>query len=107
VRDLDYAALYRQVKIDTKVDVLKGVTRQFNNRMEERITERTRIERDWHNTLLQSFQGVLLKFSVIQYIMRDSPDEASEVLERTLCQAREAITEGRNAVQGLRSSAVL
>src|SRR4029077_686682 len=34
-----------------------------NLRLEERVNERTRIARELHDTLLGSFQGVLLKFS--------------------------------------------
>ena len=83
------------------------VTRQFNLRLEERVAERTRIARDLHDTLLQSFQGVLLKFSTARYLMRERPDDAEEMLERTIDQAREAITQGRDKVQGLRSSTVI
>jgi signal transduction histidine kinase/ligand-binding sensor domain-containing protein len=74
---------------------------------QERINERTRIARDLHDTLLQSFQGVLLKFSSVKYVMRTHPDEAEDALERIIEQARAAIIEGRDAVQGLRSSTVL
>ena len=74
---------------------------------QERINERTRIARDLHDTLLQSFQGVLMKFSTVKYVMRSRPDEAEEALERIIDQARAAIIEGRDAVQGLRSSTVV
>jgi hypothetical protein len=40
----------------------------------------------------------------LHYVIRDRPDEAEQTLERLLEQGRQAITEGRNAVQGLRSS---
>jgi signal transduction histidine kinase len=86
---------------------LRQVARRFNLRMEERINERTRIARDLHDTLLQSFQGVLLKFSSLKYLIPDRPTEAVESLERMIDQARAAITEGRDAVQGLRSSTVV
>jgi signal transduction histidine kinase len=85
---------------------LRQVARQFNMRMEERVGERTRIARDFHDTLLQSFQGVLLKFSAISYRIPDRP-EIQETLEGVIEQARQAITEGRDAVQGLRSSTVV
>jgi len=75
-------------------------------RLEERVNERTRIARELHDTLLQSFQGVLLNFSGVTYLIRDRPAEAQETLERVIGQARQAITEGRDAVQGLRNSAV-
>jgi signal transduction histidine kinase len=82
---------------------LRQVARQFNIRMEERVNERTRIARDFHDTLLQSFQGVLLKFHAVTYLFPDRPDEARKTLEGVIEQARQAITEGRDAVQGLRS----
>ena len=72
-------------------------------RMEERVNERTRIARDFHDTLLQSFQGVLLKFHAVTYQLHDRP-EAEKTLQNVIEQARQAIVEGRDAVQGLRSS---
>jgi signal transduction histidine kinase len=60
-----------------------------------------------HDTLLQSFQGVLLKFSTVKYVIPTRPDEAVETLDRIIEQARAAVTEGRDAVQGLRSSTVV
>ena len=75
-------------------------------RLEERVSERTRIARELHDTLLQSFQGVLLKFSVVTYMLPDRP-EARKMLEGVIEQARQAIAEGRDAVQGLRSSTVV
>jgi signal transduction histidine kinase len=86
---------------------IRYIRREFNIRLEARVGERTRVARDLHDTLLQSFQGVLLKFSTVKYMMRVRPDEAEETLERTIEQARAAITEGRDAVQGLRSSTMV
>jgi len=76
-------------------------------RMEERLSERTRIARELHDTLLQSFQGILLKFSAVTYQLPDRPEEARRTLERVIEQARQAVIEGRDAVQGLRSSTVV
>ncbi len=86
---------------------LRQVARQFNMRMEERVNERTRIARELHDTLLQSFQGVLLKFHAVTYVIPDRPAEAQKTLETVIEQARQAITEGRDAVQGLRSSTLV
>src|SRR5215813_3082460 len=86
---------------------LRQVARQFHIRMEERVAERTRIARDLHDTLLQSFQGVLLKFHAVTYLLPHRADEAQQRLENVIEQAEQAITEGRDAVQGLRSSTVV
>jgi signal transduction histidine kinase len=86
---------------------LGQMTRQYQLRLEERVGERTRIARDFHDTLLQSFQGVLLKFHAATYLIPDRPAEAQKTFESVIEQARQAITEGRDAVQGLRSSTVV
>ena len=85
---------------------LRQVTRKFDLRMEERVGERTRIARDLHDTLLQSFQGVLLKFSALSYKLPEN-SEALADLEDAIDRARDAITEGRDAVQGLRQSTLI
>ena len=83
------------------------LARQFNMRLEERVNERTRIARELHDTLLQSFQGVLMMFSVVADQLPDHPEEARQALVKVIGQARQAVIEGRNAVQGLRASTVV
>jgi signal transduction histidine kinase len=92
------AALYR-----ARIRYLRD---QFNLRLESRMNERTRIARDFHDTLLQSFQGVLLKFHAVVYMIPEQPD-ARMALENAMEDARNAIAEGRDAVQGLRSPLVV
>jgi len=82
---------------------LRQSERQLHIRMEERANERIRIARDLHDTLLQSFQGVLLKFHAATFMLPDRPSDARNTLEGAIDQARQAIAEGRDAVQGLRS----
>jgi signal transduction histidine kinase len=83
------------------------LTRQMNLRFEERLAERTRIARDLHDTLLQSFHGLLLRFQAATNLLPGRPEEARKTLESAIDQAAQAITEGRDAVQGLRSSTVV
>jgi signal transduction histidine kinase/ligand-binding sensor domain-containing protein len=85
---------------------LRQVARQFNIRLEERVSERTRIARDLHDTLLQSFHGLLLRFQAATNLLPERPAEARKTLESAIDQTAQAITEGRDAVQGLRSSTV-
>jgi signal transduction histidine kinase/ligand-binding sensor domain-containing protein len=85
---------------------LRQVTRQFELGLEARVAERTRIARELHDTLLQGFHGVLLRFQTAARLLPTRPAEARQVLETTLDQAEQALADGRNAVQGLRSSVV-
>jgi signal transduction histidine kinase/ligand-binding sensor domain-containing protein len=73
-------------------------------RFEERVGERTRIARELHDTLLQSFQGLMLRFQVVDDLL--PPGKAKEQLELSLERADQAIAEGRRAVYDLRSSTV-
>jgi len=77
---------------------------EFGMMLEARVGERTRIARELHDTLLQSFHGLLLQLQAVSFLMRDRPMEAQQKLDRTIDQAAEAITLGRDAVQGLRDS---
>jgi signal transduction histidine kinase/ligand-binding sensor domain-containing protein len=85
---------------------LRQLARQLDLRFEERLAERSRIARELHDTLLQSFQGAVLRFRAVTYMLPDRPADARATLEHAIDQAREAIVEGRDAVQGLRSSAM-
>ena len=75
--------------------------------MEARLGERERIARELHDTLLQSFHGVLLRFQSVYNLLPTRPEEAQKTLGSAIDQAAQAITEGRDAVQGLRSSPVV
>jgi signal transduction histidine kinase len=85
---------------------LREIAREFNSRLEERVAERTRIARDLHDTLLQNFQGLLLRFQTVLALCETRPADAKEVLRSSIDQTAQAITEGREAVQGLRASTV-
>ena len=84
---------------------VRQLAHQFNKTLDVRVSERTRIARELHDTLLQSFQGLLLRFQSVLKILPERPVEARQRLESAIDQAAEAITEGRDAVRGLRSSA--
>ena len=82
------------------------LARHFNRTLDVRVSERTRIARELHDTLLQSFHGLLLQFQTVAYLLPDRPAEAREQLDGAIAHAAKAITEGRDAVQGLRASTV-
>ena len=82
------------------------IAQEFNRGLEARVDERTRIARDLHDTLLQSFHGLLLRFQTVYSLLPSRPEEAKQSLGSVIDQAAQAITESRDAVQGLRSSTI-
>ena len=82
---------------------LRQLARQFNMRLEERVGERTRIAHDLHDTLLQSFQGLVFRFQGALNQLPNRPEKAYEVLESALISADQALAEGRSSIQELRS----
>src|SRR5256884_2271204 len=87
------------------VRVRKLTEAQLILRFEERLAERARIARELHDTLLQSFQGLMLHFQTVNDLL--PPGKAKEALEKVLDRADQAIIEGRNAIQDLRSSTTM
>jgi len=82
--------------------VRKLTEAQLTLRFEERLSERARIARELHDTLLQSFQGLMLHFQAVNDLL--PPGQARAALEKALDRADQAIIESRNAIQNLRSS---
>jgi PAS domain S-box-containing protein len=91
--------------VGTTIDVTER-KRAEEVRLEERVRERTRIARELHDTLLQSFQGTLLHFQVASSLLPTRTTEAKRMLDSAIDMAAQAITEGRDAIQGLRSPEV-
>lgn len=83
---------------------LRQLQQQFHAALDARVDERTRIARELHDTLLQSFNGLLLSFQSVVNLLPGRPDEAKRRMEGAIDQAADAITEGRDAVHELRSS---
>ena len=77
---------------------------EFEMTLAARVGERTRIARDLHDTLLQSFHGILLH---LQTLSNELPGgQTKQKLDSVIGQAEQAIVEGRDAVKGLRTSTV-
>jgi two-component sensor histidine kinase len=81
------------------------LTHHLNIRFQERLAERTRIAQELHDTLLQSFQGLMLRFQIATETVLSDPLEAKEMLEQALNRADQALAESRKAIQGIRSVA--
>ncbi len=81
-------------------------SRQAAERVEaklgERLMERDRIARELHDTLLQGFQMLVLRFQVIADSIPEH-EPARDMLEKTLTRADEIILEGRERVRDLRA----
>jgi len=69
--------------------------------MQVRVSERERIARDLHDTLLQGFQGLMLRFQAIADGIPEH-EPARQQLEQVLVRADEVLIEGRDRVAALR-----
>ena len=80
---------------------LAQVSGRLRSQLEARLSERERIARELHDTLLQGFQGLMLRFqSVADTIPPDEP--ARNLIEETMTLADEVLSEGRGRVSDLR-----
>lgn len=80
---------------------LRLVERRYQLLMEERLSERERIARDLHDTLLQGMQGMLLQIEVLSRSRDLSVNQRLRItgIEEKM---RGVLTEGRDAINELR-----
>jgi signal transduction histidine kinase len=52
--------------------------------MEDRFSERTRIAREQHDSLLQGFQGLMFRLQAVRQLLPGRPDDAAKFLESAL-----------------------
>src|SRR6266478_5927233 len=83
---------------------VRQLEQQFQIRLGERLGERTRIASELHDSLLQGFQGLMFRLQAVRDMLPARPAEAMDALETALDKGDQAIAEGREAVQDLRSS---
>jgi signal transduction histidine kinase/ligand-binding sensor domain-containing protein len=81
---------------------LQQLRHQFTIGLEARVNERTRVARELHDTLLQSFQGVAFQLQAARKLQLRKADNAGEVLDEAIQATEEAIQEGRSAIRDLR-----
>ncbi|MCX8477442.1 MAG: triple tyrosine motif-containing protein [Sphingomonas sp.] len=83
---------------------LRQVTAKLQGRFQIRIAERERIARELHDTLLQGFQGLMLRFqTVADRIPENEPLRGS--IDDALDRADALLIEGRRRVRDLRGDA--
>jgi signal transduction histidine kinase/ligand-binding sensor domain-containing protein len=83
---------------------VRQVHRRLEERMEDRLNERTRISRELHDSLLQGFQGLMFRLQAVRELLPARPGDAAKFLDSAMQVGDQAIGEGRDAVQSLRSS---
>src|ERR1700676_5155144 len=86
---------------------LRQMTARVNLSYNERLAERTRIARELHDTLLQSFHGLMFRFQAVRNMLPRRTQERMEALDEALERTEQAIAEGRNAIHDLRSSTIV
>jgi signal transduction histidine kinase len=74
-------------------------------RLEERVSERTRIARELHDSLLQSLHGLMFEFQAVRNMFQKRPDEALHALDNAIMGTEGAIIESQDAISDLRSTA--
>jgi signal transduction histidine kinase/ligand-binding sensor domain-containing protein len=83
---------------------VRQVAAQVRSRLEARLSERERIARELHDTLLQGMQGLIFRFQgATDRIPASEP--ARQLLEQSLDRADGLLAESRDKVKGLRPSA--
>ena len=80
---------------------VRQITGRLQGRLEERISERERIARELHDTLLQGFNGLILRIhGAAKSIPADQP--ARGLIDQALNRADEVMDEARDRVRDLR-----
>ena len=69
--------------------------------MAERLGERERIAREFHDTLLQGFHGLLLRFQVVNQLIPKN-EKAQEIMEDAMNRADQLMSESRERIRDLR-----
>ena len=80
----------------------RQLNRQFEATLEARVAERTRIARELHDTLLQSFHGLLYRFQAARNMFPERTGEGIQTLDAAILRTEQALEESRNSIQGLR-----
>lgn len=81
---------------------MRQIAARVRNRLLERYGERERIARELHDTLLQGFQGLVLRFDAVA-LQLPQDSELRRAMEGAMIRAEEVLNEGRDRVSDLRA----
>ena len=84
---------------------IRQLQRNFLTLLKARESERARIARDLHDSLLQGFQGLLFRLQAVRNLLPLRPADAAHELETAMDIGDKAMLESRSAVRDLRVSA--
>ena len=85
---------------------VRQLQREYNMAIDARVSERTRIARELHDTLLQSLQALLFQYQAARNLFAAGSERAMQVLDTTLDRTEQAIAESRDAIRDIRSDNV-
>ncbi len=92
-----------------KLDSAHAQLSTYALRVEEltMITERQRIARDLHDTLVQGVAGLLMQMNVVQtHLQHQRAERAQEILEQVMAAARDTLADARCAIGELRTACI-
>jgi signal transduction histidine kinase/streptogramin lyase len=81
---------------------LRQAREKVEQRLLARLEERERISRELHDTLLQGFQGIVLRFQAVMKVLPDR-EPGRELMGKVLDRADQVLVDARQSVQGLRA----
>jgi Signal transduction histidine kinase len=85
---------------------LRKATAEISARLGERLQERERIARELHDTLLQDFQAMILRFhNISRRLVSGDPNRLE--MDEGLRYADKALAEGRNRIRDIRADGKL
>jgi len=92
-----------------KLDIAHAQLSTYALRVEELtiITERQRIARDLHDTLVQGVAGLVMQMNVVQtHLQHQRAERAQEILEQVMEAARDTLADARCAIGELRTACI-